>query len=86
MYFVSKFSININRDFIIDHKRYLESWISIDDYVRNHNQSSLRFDSVSDKINGLHRDRNEWQLVDSMKTQCEWGSALNIPSSLVPWC
>ena len=42
MYFVSKFSININRDFIIDHKRYLESWITIDDYVRNHNQSSLR--------------------------------------------
>ena len=46
----------------------------------------LGCDSVSDKIYGLHRDRNEWQLVDSMKTQCEWGSALNIPSSLVPWC
>ena len=41
---------------------------------------------VSDKIYGLQRDRNEWQLVDSMNTPRKWGSALNIPSNLIPWC
>ena len=45
-----------------------------------------RHDVVSDKIYGLQRDRNEWQLVDSMNTPRKWGSALNIPSSLIPWC
>ena len=43
-------------------------------------------EGVSDKIYGLQRDRNEWQLVDRMNTPRQWGSALNIPSSLVPWC
>ena len=44
------------------------------------------WDHVSDKIYGLRRDRNEWQLVDSMSEHRYRGSALNIPSSLIPWC
>ena len=44
------------------------------------------WDDVSDKIYGLRRDRNEWQLVDRLNEPRYQGSALNIPLSLIPWC
>ena len=38
------------------------------------------------EIYGLHHDSNEWQLIDNMNEPRFWGSALNIPSCLIPWC
>ena len=37
-------------------------------------------------IHGLHRETNEWQLIGSMKEPREWGSAINVPSTMIPWC
>ena len=57
-----------------------------DDYIAYSLGGFTEWDAVSNKIYGLRRDSNEWQLVDSMNEPRYRGSALNIPSSLIPWC
>ena len=41
---------------------------------------------ISSKIYGLNINKNEWQLLDNMKEPRWYGSALNVPSNLIPWC
>ena len=41
---------------------------------------------ASSKIYGLNVDRNEWQLVDNLNEPRYHGSAVNVPSNLIPLC
>ena len=41
---------------------------------------------ASSKIYGLNVDRNEWELVGNLDEPRYWGSAVNVPSKLIPWC
>ena len=41
---------------------------------------------ASSKIYGLNVDKNEWQLVDNLNEPRYKGSAVNVPSNLIPWC
>ena len=38
------------------------------------------------KIYGFKRDINEWQLIDNMNEPRAYGSALNVPLNMLPWC
>ena len=40
----------------------------------------------SSKIYGLNSDTNEWELIGNMNEPRSHGSALNVPSHLIPWC
>ena len=37
-------------------------------------------------IYGFHQDRNEWQFLGNVNEYRYWGSIVNVPSNLIPWC
>jgi len=41
---------------------------------------------LSSTIYGLNVDRNEWQLLGNLNQPRHSGSAVNVPSNLIPWC
>ena len=41
---------------------------------------------ITSKIYGLNGKKNEWQLLDNLNEPRWHGSAVNVPSNLIPWC
>ena len=41
---------------------------------------------VSSNIYGLNGNKNQWQLLGNMNEPRWHGSAVNAPSTLIPWC
>ena len=37
-------------------------------------------------IYGFHQNRNEWQFLSNVNECRYWGSVVNVPSNLIPWC
>ena len=37
-------------------------------------------------IYGFHQHRNEWQFLGIVNEYRYWGSVVNVPSNLIPWC
>ena len=44
------------------------------------------YDGESSEIYGLTSDMNEWKFLDNMNEPRYWGSAVNIPFNMIPWC
>lgn len=40
----------------------------------------------SSKVYGLHSEKNEWQLISDLNVPRVYGSALNVPLHIIPWC
>ena len=59
---------------------------NLEDYVAYSIGGNNWYGTSLSEIYGLQRDMNEWQLIDNMNEPRMWGTALNIPSSLIPWC
>ena len=43
-------------------------------------------DGPTSNIYELNQERNEWQVLDNVNGHRYWGSVVNVPSNMIPWC
>ena len=43
-------------------------------------------DGPTSKIYGLTQNWNEWQFLGNVSGHRYWGSVVNVPSNMIPWC